>query len=110
MNNIVLIGSDQLGSGDSSLGELLLNNFLRLLCSQHILPERIILWNSAVKAASQTSENSKYLLDLQARGVKIVLCGTCVDFYDIRESLAVGEISTMPAIQQLLLEGSVLTI
>lgn len=110
MNNVVLIGSDTLGGRELQLGTILLSNFIRILSEQDDLPEYIVLWNSAVKEAVESSENLQYLRKLEERGVKVVLCRTCVDYFGIEEQLRVGLIDTMPNIQKILLNNNVLTV
>lgn len=108
--DILLIGSDRLGGRDDQLGAILLSNFLRILSDQHESPEYIVMWNSAVKEAATSSENLSHLQKLEGRGVKIVICRTCVEYFGIENELGVGIIDGMANIQKLLFSHSVLTI
>lgn len=109
-NNVVLVGSAGLGGADQELGGLLLANFLRLLGERKTLPEYVILWNEGVKAAVDGTVWVGYLKKLEERGVKIISCRTCIEYFGLEGKIAAGEIGTMPQIQQILLEGSVLTV
>jgi intracellular sulfur oxidation DsrE/DsrF family protein len=68
-------------------------------------PVRLILINSGVRLAVEGSEVLETLKKLSAEGVEIFACGTCLDFYQLKEKLSVGEISNMYDIAQSLLEA-----
>ena len=109
-NSVVLVGSAGLGGANQELGGLLLANFLRILGERETLPEYIILWNEGVKAAVRDSIWVAHLKKLEERGVGVILCRTCVEYFGIEDKIAAGEIGTMPQIQEILLTESVLTV
>ena len=109
-SEVILIGSDQLGSGDPKLGKILLGNFLKILCDRDSLPRFIILWNSGVKTATILSDNLDYLMRLQERGVAIISCRTCVEFFEIEGKIAVGEVVGLIRILDILSAHTVLTV
>lgn len=92
---IVVLKSAEMGDGCSDLGAILLKGFLTALSEADKLPEEIICYNGGVLLASDKSSNSESLKKLSERGVKVTLCGTCVDFYGVKDSLLVGDISNM---------------
>jgi selenium metabolism protein YedF len=92
---IVVLDSNEMGRGDAQLGAILLKGFLTALSEADILPQEIICYNSGVLIAASNSPASEYLKKLHSKGVKVTLCGTCVDFYQIKQDLAIGEISNM---------------
>lgn len=110
MNEVVLVGSDTMGSGDDKLGSLLLGNFYRLLGEREELPKYIILWNGGVKTAAKDADTLPILKNLEERGVKIILCKTCVEYFELENEIAVGEIDGMVRIQDILFSHQVLTI
>lgn len=109
-NGVILVGSDLLGAREEKLGRLLLGNFFRLLGGRDSVPECIVLWNDGVKAATRGSETLEHLLRLQERGVRVVLCRTCVDYFGIEEEVAAGEIIGMVQILDILADAQVLTV
>jgi intracellular sulfur oxidation DsrE/DsrF family protein len=109
-SNVVLIGGAGLGSGSAELGGAILANFLRLLGDRDELLEYIVLWNDGVKIAVRDSLWLEHLRKLVERGVKIISCRTCVEYFGLEPSMAIGEIGTMPQIQELLLTNRVLTV
>lgn len=108
--NVIVIGSNGLGVGSPELGGLLLANFLRILGEREQVPEYIVLWNDAVKITLAGSMWLNHLKNLEERGVRIIACRTCIEYFGLEGQTAVGEIGTMPQIQELLLTNQVLTI
>jgi selenium metabolism protein YedF len=92
---IILIGSDQMGSGDPELGRILMKNFIFTLTEADLVPDAIYLVNSAVKLTIDDSEVLEPLDELANRGVDIASCGLCLEFFDAKDALAVGRISNM---------------
>lgn len=110
MNEVILVGGNTIGSPDEKLGNLLLGNFYRILGDKEHLPEYIILLNGGVKTAVNTADTIEHLKILEKRGVKIVICRTCVEYYGVENDIAVGEIDGMARIIDILSQHSVLTI
>ena len=100
----MLIKTDQLGTGEESLGKLLMKGFLFALTELPVPPKRLIFLNSGVKLAVQGSNTLSDLRHLAAKGTKLCACGTCLNFYELTEKLAVGEIVDMMAIVRFLSE------
>jgi len=109
-HDVILIGQAGLGSGDIKLGGMILANFLRLLAERESLPEYIVLWNEVVKIAVQDSSWINHLKNLEAKGVKIVSCQTCVEFFGLEGQIAAGEVTGMAQIQEIIFSRSVLTV
>ena len=110
INDVVLIGSDVLGSPDKQLGIILMGNFLRLMGDRDKLPSHVILWNGGVMLASEDSSSLEYLKILQDRGVEIIICRTCVEYFGLENKIAVGEIDGMVRILDILTQHNVLTV
>ena len=102
---VVYINSHLLGVGDEALGRFLMKNFLKTLSDLETKPNRLILINSGVQLAAEGSKVLENLVALSEAGVEIVSCGTCLDFYKLREKLSVGTISNMYEIIQSMLEA-----
>lgn len=90
-----LVLSDELGKGDSELGKILMKGFLYTMTQTEPLPKKILLLNSAVKLSTINSETVEHLQALEANGVEIFSCGTCLNFYDLADDLKVGLIGNM---------------
>jgi len=110
LNEVVLIGSETLGNGDEQLGRLLMGNMLRIMGEKPELPKYVILWNSGVKIATPRSAAVVHLKDLADKGVTVISCGTCVEFFDLASEMTVGEVDGMSRILDILQSHDVLTV
>ncbi len=102
---VVYINSHLLGEGDEALGSFLMKAFLKTLLDLDTLPSRLILVNSGVQLATEDSKVLETLQVLSEKGVEIVCCGTCIDFYELKGKMRVGVISNMYDIIQSMLEA-----
>ncbi|MBM4332946.1 MAG: sulfurtransferase-like selenium metabolism protein YedF [Deltaproteobacteria bacterium] len=92
---VVFIDSDSLGRGSEELGRNLMRSFLQTLEQSEAQPQKIILINSGVKLACETSEVLEDLQEFSLKGVEILSCGTCLDYFGIKKKLMVGKVSNM---------------
>ena len=92
---VILVTSDMLGAGNDTLGSTLMKSYIYALSESDKLPKDLLLLNSGVKLAAEGSEVLDSLNKLKERGVNIASCGVCLDFYGIKDKLAVGEITNM---------------
>ena len=101
-NYIVAITSDKMGEGDAELGHLLIGNFIKALKDLDKLPQHIVFYNKGVTLATKDSEVIEHIKDLEKMGVEIHLCGTCVNFYKLENRIAVGTLSNMYSIAEIM--------
>ena len=94
-NSCVFISSDKNGEGDIELGKILMKGFVYTLTETKPYPRYIILVNSGVNLSTSNEDTIENLKKLENFGVEIVSCGTCLDFYNLKESLKVGRVSNM---------------
>ncbi|MDP4204495.1 MAG: sulfurtransferase-like selenium metabolism protein YedF [Bacteroidota bacterium] len=99
---VIAIRSERMGEGDAELGKILIKGFINALAEQEPLPTHILFYNSGVKLAVRDSGVEETLERLEAEGVRIMVCGTCVDYYDLKDQLGVGMISNMLTITNIL--------
>lgn len=92
---VVLIDGATVGRGDDLLGSLLMKSFLHTLKEVKPLPWRLIFLNAGVKLAADGSDLVTLLSEIQGMGVEILSCGTCLDFFNVKDKLAVGSITNM---------------
>ena len=94
-NVVVAVSSDKMGEGSEELGKVLIKAFFFALTQQDELPGTIIFYNGGVKLSTEGSPVLEDLKNLAAQGVEVISCGTCLNFYQLSEKLAVGEVSNM---------------
>lgn len=102
---LLVMASDRMGRGDDELGEILTRAFFHTITETSPLPATIILYNSGVKLACRGSLVLDDFKTLEAAGVEILACGTCLGFFELKEQLAVGRISNMYEIAETLLNA-----
>ena len=99
---VVVLSANAMGNGDEQLGKLLMKSFIFALTKQDQLPETILCYNSGAYLTCEESDSLEDLKSLEAEGVKILTCGTCLDFYKLKEKLAVGGVSNMYEIVEIM--------
>jgi len=93
--SVVFITTDRLGTGDRRLGEILMKAFLNTLWEAEPRPERLMFINDGVRLTIEGSEVLDTLELLEKSGVRILSCGTCLEFYGVKDKLRVGQVTNM---------------
>lgn len=99
---VVVISSEQMGTGDEEFGKKLLENFIYSLSEQDELPKKIIFYNSGVKVVTQNEKAINDLKAIEQFGCEILACGLCLDFYGVKDKLKVGSVTNMYRIVEIL--------
>jgi selenium metabolism protein YedF len=92
---VVFIDGETVGRGDPELGAILMKSFLHTLKELNPLPCRIIFINAGVNLAVEGSNYLSVLGELENLGIELTSCGTCLDFYRLKEKLAAGRVTNM---------------
>lgn len=99
---VILVGKDKFGEGNDQLGEVLIKGFFYTLTEVEPYPKAILFLNGGITLTLETSPVLEYLRTLEMQGVQILSCGTCLDYYNAKEQLAVGGVTNMYTIVELL--------
>lgn len=99
---VVAVTADHMGEGDPKLGRTLLKGFLFALGQLEELPAVILFYNGGAALSCEGSESLEDLKALEGRGVEILTCGTCLNFYGLTEKLRVGGVTNMYSIVETL--------
>ncbi|MBC7225715.1 MAG: sulfurtransferase-like selenium metabolism protein YedF [Thermoflexales bacterium] len=103
---VLVVPSEFMGRGEhEELGQILIRGFLHTLNEVSPLPDVLIFFNSGVKLTVEGSPVLEDLRTLQAQGVQILICGTCLGYYGLKEKVAVGEVSNMYTIAETLMQA-----
>ncbi|MGA8891396.1 MAG: sulfurtransferase-like selenium metabolism protein YedF [Anaeromyxobacteraceae bacterium] len=97
---VVAIHGETMGRGDDALGARLMGSFLRTLSTVDPKPDAIVFYNAAVRLLAHSSAHLEALRALDAAGVDLLACVTCLEFYSLTDELAVGAVSNMREIVQ----------
>ena len=97
----VLVAHDVLGGNDHELGEVLMKAFLGCISKLSHQPAVMAFMNEGVKLVLPESSAVDYIKDLEKAGTKILVCGTCTTHFNITDKVAVGTISNMFEIMEM---------
>ena len=92
---VVVLSANVMGTGEEKLGKALMKAFVFALTRQDVLPETILCYNTGAYLTCEGADTLEDLKSLEAEGVNIMTCGTCLDFYEMKEKLAVGSVTNM---------------
>ena len=104
-NVVVFVASDLFGVGDEPLGRILMRAFVKTIKELDTRPSKVIFANAGVRLTSAGSDLVEDLRALESAGVQIMSCGTCLDYYQLVDSLQVGVSSNMFEIATSLVEA-----
>lgn len=96
----IAFSSNTMGKGSEELGKILMKSFIYTLTEATPFPSTLVFYNGGVHLTCEGSEVLEDLKKLEAEGVEIISCGTCLDYFEIKDKLKVGEISNMYTIYE----------
>lgn len=91
----IFIGKDIIGAGDEELGKLLMKMFFYTLSEDEDLPKAILFMNDGVKVPTLNEQAIEHLNVLVEKGVNVLVCGACLNYYHLEDKLSVGTVSNM---------------
>ncbi len=101
---VLLVPSEMMGRGEhAELGTILVRGFFHTLAEMETRPDTVIFFNSGVKLVVEGSPVVEDLQALAGQGVEVLVCGTCLGYYDLKEKVAVGVVSNMYTIAETVL-------
>ena len=92
---VIVISADKMGRGNDELGYVLIRAFLHTVAGQDEKPDVMIFYNTGVLLTLQESEVLDDLKELASAGVEMLVCGTCLNYFEAKEKLGVGVVSNM---------------
>ena len=95
---VVAVDTDAMGRGSEELGRTLMKGFLFAVSQLPQLPKTILFYNGGARLTVAGSDSLEDLKNMEAQGVEILTCGTCLNFYGLTEKLAVGSVTNMYSI------------
>ena len=94
-NIMIMVATDRMGYGDDKLGSKLMVNFIKTLKEMGDELWRLVFVNNGVKLTIEDSEVLPALKELEADGIQILVCGTCLNYFDLLDKKQVGETTNM---------------
>ena len=97
-NTVLLITAEGMGSADKTLQLKLLDTYLKLMLENVQLPEAICFYTEGVKLVVEGSALLERLAQVEHKGVRLIICSTCLNYYGLTEKVRVGIVGGMPDI------------
>lgn len=94
-DTLIMVTCNRIGSATPELGEKLMLNFLKTLPEMKSSIWQIVFVNDGVKLTLEGSETADAIKELEADGISILVCGTCLEFFGVTDKKAVGETTNM---------------
>jgi selenium metabolism protein YedF len=94
-NVVLFIKNATIGTGNAELGRVLINGFFNTVAQHESPPDKIFFVNGGVTLTVNNSDILQALKKLEDKGVEIYSCGTCLDFYGLKDELAIGKVGNM---------------
>ena len=92
---VIAVDSATMGRGNDELGKVLMKGFLFAVTQLDELPKTMLFYNGGATLTTEDSDSLDDLKSLEAQGVTIKTCGTCLNYYGLTEKLNVGEVTNM---------------
>lgn len=102
---IVVVSSDRMGTGNDELGKVLIKGFIYAVTQLDTLPKKMLFYNGGATLTTEESDSIEDLKSLEAQGVEILTCGTCLDYYHLKDKLVVGGVTNMYSIVESMAEA-----
>ncbi|MGD8464180.1 MAG: sulfurtransferase-like selenium metabolism protein YedF [Anaerolineae bacterium] len=100
---VLVVQSDKMGRGEDPLGDILIRGFFHTLGEVEPIPQTVIFFNTGVKLACEGSPILEDLESLEDLGVQMLVCGTCLNYFEVTDQLAAGQVSNMYDIAETIL-------
>ena len=94
-NTVIVLSQTSMGSGPAALCDKILSSYLNTLAEGEFLPQALLFYTEGVKLCCQGSPVLPQLKTLAEKGVRFILCRTCLDYYGLLDAVCVGEIGNM---------------
>lgn len=106
----LLVTKNYLGEGSEELGQTLMKTFWYCVSEADVKPKAIFFINSGVKMVAQESPHLENLQALAEAGVEIAACGICLEYYGLKDKVAVGSITNLYAITDAMMMEPMVTL
>jgi selenium metabolism protein YedF len=94
-STVILINNDGMGAAEEPLRHKLLRVYLTMLQENGLFPGAICFYANGVKMAVEGSPVLDLLRAFEARGVRLISCGTCLQYFGLADKISVGIVGGM---------------
>lgn len=97
---VIAVSSDKMGEGIDELGDVLMKGFIYTLTEMDTMPTTVLFYNGGAKLTVEDAPTLEDIKTLEGMGIEILTCGTCLNYYNLGDKLAVGEVTNMYTIME----------
>ncbi|BAX80479.1 sulfurtransferase-like selenium metabolism protein YedF [Labilibaculum antarcticum] len=97
-NTLIQVTQNGMGTGSEELGLKLITNYFKLLDADGRTPKIIVFYNAGVKLICENSPALEALQNISKKGVQLLACKTCLDYFNLSDQIKVGTVGSMPDI------------
>jgi len=97
-NTLIQVTQNGMGTGSEELGLKLISNYFKLLDADNRTPKIIVFYNGGVKLLCENSPVLETLQRIEKKGVQLLACKTCLDFFGLSDKIKIGAVGSMPDI------------
>lgn len=101
-NTVYVFDGDTMGRGSEELGRVLMKGCIYAVSQLEKLPKTCIFYNSGAKLTAEGSDSLADIKAMEEKGVEILTCGTCADFFQVKDKIKVGAVTNMYTIVETL--------
>ena len=94
-NTVILITNNGMGNADEKLQQLLFGKYLELLLQNGSLPAALCFYTDGVKLVCEGSPVLGQLHNLEQKGVRLIVCSTCLSYFELTPKVQVGIVGGM---------------
>jgi hypothetical protein len=94
-NTVLLVTHKGMGKADENLQQLLFGKYLDLLLQNEHLPAALCFYTDGVKLVCEGSPFMEQLRSLESKGVRLIICSTCLNYFNLTEKVQVGIVGGM---------------
>lgn len=102
---VYFISTNMIGHQDSELGKKLMISFVRTLAEAETVPTHLLFMERGVQLLTEDFQAADALKYLEEKGVSLLACGTCLDYYGLTGKIVAGRVSTMSEILRTMQEA-----
>ena len=94
-NTVILVTNNGMGNADEKLQQLLFNKYVELLLQDESLPAALCFYTEGVKLVCEGSPALEHLKNLESKGIRLIICSTCLDYFELTGKVRVGIVGGM---------------
>ena len=94
-NTVILVPNNGMGNADEKLQQLLFTKYLELLLQHKDLPAALCFYTEGVRLVCEGSPVIESLRSLESRGVRLIVCTTCLNYFNLMEKVQAGIVGGM---------------